>query len=505
MSSSIAVGTITVLMSLFCFGCAFLFSRREHYALAITFIVIGGFVLRFSSSLYFFLNTWDERYHALVAKNLLEHPLVPTLYDDPAVGYDYRSWAGNHIWVHKPPMSLWIIMGSLKIFGINEMAIRIPSIILSSLCILLTFFIARKFFSPKTAIWASFFHAINGLLVELASARVPTDHIDTIFCFFVELAVLIALYAAKNPSFMKDLLLGITIGFAILTKSLPALVVLPMYFLLLLQAFDWKAGLKRCTTVFIVACATFIPWQWYISVAFPIETAWETQFNTLSHLLEPLEGHGGTGWYQVAMMPRIFGELIYIPLGLYIYSVWKEKDVSRGAVLLTWIALPYIFFSFVATKMPGYIMFCAPAVFIILAEMIQRFFALRKTVQYKFFVWIIILLLVMLPIRYSMERIRPFRNIDRNPGWVRELRLLQNKIGTGKAAVFNIEHPIEAMFYAKVSAYAGLPNAEQINEAHKRGFRIYIYDDPKLPESLRNDSSLVILKSSVESSAGNNK
>ena len=60
----------------------------------------------FSSLLDPFLNLWDERFHALVAKNLMNHPLMPTLYDDPVVSMAYDRWDRATIWLHKQPLFL---------------------------------------------------------------------------------------------------------------------------------------------------------------------------------------------------------------------------------------------------------------------------------------------------------------------------------------------------------------------------------------------------------------
>lgn len=38
-----------------------------------------------------FLNPWDERFHALVAKNMIGHPLKPTLINNHIFSFDYRN------------------------------------------------------------------------------------------------------------------------------------------------------------------------------------------------------------------------------------------------------------------------------------------------------------------------------------------------------------------------------------------------------------------------------
>ena len=48
-------------------------------------ILLGAFALHLWVSMDPYLHEWDERYHALVAKNLMPHPLKPTLYDNPVL------------------------------------------------------------------------------------------------------------------------------------------------------------------------------------------------------------------------------------------------------------------------------------------------------------------------------------------------------------------------------------------------------------------------------------
>jgi 4-amino-4-deoxy-L-arabinose transferase len=194
------------------------------------------------------------------------------------------------------------------------------------------------------------------------------------------------------------------------------------------------------------------------------------------------------------MMPGIFGELVYLPLVLFFYGLYKEKLKSKSLALAVWFILPYLFFSFVATKMPGYVMISAPAVFIILSHVFWGIQERMAKFKYKKAIVLLLTLLVLLPVRYSFERVRPFMDRERNPIWAQELRTLQDKVGQTKAAVFNVKHNIEAMFYAKVSAYQCVPTVKQMEQARSRGFSIFVYDSPEVPPDMRNNPNVVILQ-----------
>ena len=75
-----------------------------------------------------YLFTWDEVFHGLVAKNLIKHPLTPTLYDKTLFPLGL-SWSGTTIWLHKQPWFLWQMAISIKLFGTNAFAVRLPGLL----------------------------------------------------------------------------------------------------------------------------------------------------------------------------------------------------------------------------------------------------------------------------------------------------------------------------------------------------------------------------------------
>lgn len=93
-------------------------------------------------------------------------------------------------------------------------------------------------------------------------------------------------------------------------------------------------------------------------------------------------------------------------------------------------------------------------------------------------------LLLALPVRYAIERIKPFKNSDRNPQWVIDLRAINNqKIENG--VLLNYARPIEAMFYTNLTAYSHIPDQETIADLIKQGYTVIIYDDGQLPAEVK--------------------
>jgi len=200
---------------------------RLAAGLVLAAVLAVGFHLRLRAADHRYLSQWDEAYHALVAKHLTSHPLRPTLYDDPILPYDYRSWTDGHVWLHKPPMALWLMAAALAVAGDDEPVIRLPSVVLGTLSILLTFLIAVALWGPAGTVpglVAALLQALNPLFVRLVSGTVPTDHVDVVLVFLVELTVWLGIVATRTGRASHTVLAGVALGLGFLTKSVVALV-----------------------------------------------------------------------------------------------------------------------------------------------------------------------------------------------------------------------------------------------------------------------------------------
>lgn len=472
-------GILTVALCAAAFFLAWRAARRERFRTALLLLLAGGLLLRIYAATSLYLHEWDERYHALVAKNLASHPLRPTLYEHPVLPYDYRDWSGNHIWLHKQPAALWLMALGLKLFGISEIALRLPSMLFSTLAIWLTYGIARHYTDKKTALLAAFLHAIHGLAIELTGGRAPTDHIDLFFLFFIELGVFFSVRFLRRPQWPASILIGLSTGLAVLTKWLPALIVLPVWGLLALRQFRWQRLLPHLLAIGGAAAAVFLPWQFYIFEAFPREAAWEQEFN-LRHFFEGLEGHAQPWYFHLQKMGRIFGELIYLPLAWLTYKRARQLLQGKKAdlSLLAWIWIPYIFFSIAHTKMQAYTLFCAPAFFILTALFFRYLNIYKRRFRFpQYTTHLALALLILLPVRYSIERIKPFSLRERSPAWAEEMKALKGRHEMDeRTVVFGVEKPIEFMFYTGATAYPLLPEAEVLDSLARAGYGVYRYE-----------------------------
>lgn len=481
------LGLLAVLCAGFCLYLAFNSHKKGGLRYAILFIMLAGLALRFYSGADLFLHPWDERYHALVAKNLIRHPLTPTLYDKPILDYDYKDWTSNHIWLHKQPLALWLMALSMKLFGVNEIALRLPSIILSTLAIFFTYYIGAYLFNVKTGLLASLFHAINGGLILIAAGKRATDHIDAILCFFIELGIFLSvIYIKKGKKTVILPLIGIAAGLAILTKWLVGLLIIPIWLALTYRNATYKTITYRLSSLLIVCLATFLPWQCYINHSFPKEAGWENQYN-LIHIFEAVEGHTGSIFYYIWSMPESFGYMAYLPVGWFLLILVRQKRDDKLISIGVWFLLPYIFFSLVATKMGSYVMVSSPAIFLIEAYFWWSLKDSKYNQRYKKACASLLILLLLLPVVQCVKKIRPYKKSDRNPEWARNLRSLKDKIGDKKAVIFT-DYPIEAMFYSPYIAYPSPPDTQQSRQLNKKGYETFIIDTDGTTTIFRPDN-----------------
>jgi len=460
---------------------------KGKFKLSLLCILACGLIMRIYMASDCYLHDWDERYHAVVAKNLIKHPLKPTLYDNTVIKYDYKNWVANNVWLEKPPVPLWFMAASIYALGNTEIAVRLPSILLSLLAIYITFLLGCYLFDTKTGLLAAFLHAINGIVLELAGGRLSSDHVETFFNVFIEIAILFCVISIiKKNKYIFSFLGGVFIGLAILSKWMPALIILPV----------WITGVvfsKKCTSreifnhFILIASGCLIialPWLIYILKEFPQEARWVIK-KFLFAYSSAIESHSAPFWYYLNYIEIIFGEIVYIPLLFAIYYLfWDKKDWALKLLTVWWI-IPLILFSFAETKRHTYLMISAPAFFLITA---WYWFYLKKAVVNRKYIWIkylVLAFLIILPVRLCIERMNPFDKVEMNPSWAKELRMLNQQIGEKQVVIFNSEKPVETMFYTNFTAYSGLPDSTTIHKFVTNGYTPYVYKNGIVQRLLR--------------------
>ncbi len=216
----------------------YLFFVLKKERLALASLLLSAFLLRLLIiSLDPFLHDWDERFHALVAKNMILHPFIPMLRIDPVMAYDPSAWCCNHIWLHKQPLFLWQMAASMKLFGVHVFALRFPSALLGTATVFFTYDIARHWTkNTQVAFLSAMLLTFSFYQLELMSGRLKLDHNDFVFMFYITATIwAFVRYIKSHYSLKWAIIVGLLVGCSILVKWLTGFLIFGGWGLYLLQ------------------------------------------------------------------------------------------------------------------------------------------------------------------------------------------------------------------------------------------------------------------------------
>ncbi len=497
-----------------CFS-VFSFEILKKRKLSLILLVLGTFgTFLFSALIDPFINIWDEQYHALVAKNLIEHLLKPTLFEHEIMDFSFANWTANHIWLHKQPLFLWQIALSIKLFGANVFAVRLPSVIMLSLLPLFVYRIGKLTLNSRTGFYGALLIATSYFAHELATGFPPSDHNDIAFLFYITLSIWAWVEHENAPKNYWIILIGFLSGCSILVKWLTGLLVFSgwgLSILLIKERRNSFNSYKEFTISFIICLLTFVPWQIYILLTFPQESSFEYSNNT-RHFFEVIENHGGDAFYYYENISKIYGAGTLVPLliliSLFIFYKSLRNNIFRIA-LLSEVIIVYLFFTIAATKMVAFCFIISPIIFLALASLIEKlilYFESRvvERIILKALITSSFLSLIawgninLRKIAYKHTMlIRPNDNDGRlvKINDDRFIHFLANKI-TKDYIVLNCKQlqNITLMFYTGCIAYDKLPSIDEFNELKKNKYNLAAIDNGKLPIYISEDPSVLKIK-----------
>ena len=487
----------------------FFFTDKKKVAFGL--LMLSAFLLRLVMiSLDPYLHDWDEKFHALVAKNMVDNPFKPMLIVDNVWGKDEVHWCCSHIWLHKQPLFLWQMALSLKIFGFNEIALRLPSALLGTIGVYFVREIANFWTKNKEiAFLAALLMCFSHFHLELTAGRESTDHNDIAFIFYVTASFWAFIrYIKSNYSLSWAVLIGIFIGCAVLVKWLTGLLVFGAWGLYILfekeLRFDKQQYLKLAAGIG-TAISVFLPWQLYISYAFPVQSAREYALNT-EHIFEVVESHHGDAFYHLYQQSIFYGYLSYLIIPGILFLLF-DKRISKS-MTLAFLAVIFVIFGFfslvVATKMPAFTLPVSSLLCIIIAvAIINVFDRLKKYASKNTLLPILIVcccvavLQVFQPQKTAERRsiTRKSRNIDIHNTLIYK-SLNQDILDNRVLINTKCDDDLDIMFFKNVNANCYYPDERALDSLKLVGRKFIMFESfphHKLPEYLEKDSSIVVL------------
>lgn len=437
-------------------------ARRTAFLLGL--VVALGFGLRFRAANHPYIGQWDEAYHALVAKNLAAHPWEPRLYEEKVLPSDDKEWTRAGTWLHKPPLPLWFMAAGMRIFGPGELSFRIPSVLLDTAAVLLIFLLGRELSGSEEdegGLMAACLYALNPLMIRLVSGTVPDDSVHVINTFFITLSVY--LFAVR-----RAFLGGLSVGLGTLCLSGIALLGFAAPLPLLWKARERKAW-PYALGGFLLAAS---PWPLYAMSRWPGLYRHESALQ-FDHLFRALEGHAHAWWWYLKILPVHVavpgaGWLVWPLLAAAAVHAWRRRSFA----VLLWIALPYAFFSLIATKLYSYPSAAMPAVCLLAGSAAAA--ALKRGPLARGAVALVLLALAATRLRadYSAP---VWNEVYDYPA----LRDVSFKIAAepGKKIVLNVKDgkAAQVMYYSGVPAYPDAPTPALLKELRESGRRVFVF------------------------------
>jgi len=258
---------------------------------------------------------------------------------------------------HKPPLAYWATAAGFALCGENEWGARLPVVAASLLTLAFTALAGRRRFASSGA--------PAGLAVWVLGTSVLFVGAGRTLASDPFLAAAVAGFWALAPSPWALLILGA--GF--LAKG-------PVVFVPTVLAILAAAALARDRGTlallgpkrgWLLFAAVALPWYLILVARTPGLLPYFLGNQLWARYATTEHQRGGPAWYFAGVL--IAGALPWTPaLVVGIARAWRERAALEARLLLAWLLVPLVFFSFSGSKLPAYLLPLFPAVALLAAR-----------------------------------------------------------------------------------------------------------------------------------------
>ncbi|HBX52902.1 MAG: hypothetical protein A2275_10135 [Bacteroidetes bacterium RIFOXYA12_FULL_35_11] len=340
---------------------------------------------------------WDEINFAESAREMLLSS------DFLNVQIDY-----NVFW-EKPPLFIWMQALSMKIFGVNEFAARLPNAICGAFTLLVLFNFGRHVYGQKFGLlWVLVY---VGSILPLVYFK--SGIIDPWFNLFIFLGVYYfiiyqdtLIYRSKSDR-IDIALSALFLGLAVLTKGPAALLIFGLCGFVYLIICRFRIKIRILDTLMFLAILAFVGGFWFLLQIANGNYQMVMDFIVYQIRLFSTEdaGHGGFPGYHFVIL--LFGVFPASVFALKAFRRAKTDSPSqvffkKWMIILFWTVL--ILFSIVKTKIVHYSSLCYFPLTFLAAHAIYRYlngqltFSLWQRILIIFIAGIFAIATCMLPL-----------------------------------------------------------------------------------------------------------
>jgi 4-amino-4-deoxy-L-arabinose transferase-like glycosyltransferase len=309
---------------------------------------------------------------------------------------DWKAWffgsldPGSFITVDKPPLSIWMMGLSARIFGFSSFSMLLPDALCTIGAVALLYATVKRAFGPAAATVAAFALATTPITIAIARVNNP----DALLILLLVASAFFTQKAIADGRTRPLLIAGALVGLAFMTKMLQGWMVVPALGTAYLLAGPPKLGTRIAQLAGAFATMVAVSAAWPLAVSLwpgskpyiggsTDGSAWDlilgyNGFGRLTGNENGMGGGGGASFGGVAGTWRLFNEQVgaqiawLLPLaavslvaGLWLTRGAPRTDAKRAGIVLfgVWALVHALIFSTAkGTFHPYYTSALAPAV-----------------------------------------------------------------------------------------------------------------------------------------------
>ena len=318
-----------------------LLNNEKHYRVYVLFLSIAVLFFQLDGS----IGSWDEAIYCEVAKEgVMRNNWIDFFYK-------------GELWFEKPPFVIWLTMISYKVFGVTEFASWFFPVIFGILSVVGIYYLGKYLFNSKVGLFAA-------LILLSIPHYVLMARNNMMDIFLVSSSVISFLFLIKSRENTKYLILSAAfLGLAFMSKNIISLLNLPIFFYYLYISKQLNILKSKYFYLSVVIfLAIILPWHLIMFLKYGsnfvdnyigyhlIERYRENVLGTagsedILHYFKVIILRGGSWWFVlVILFPLILKDIL------------NKINRQKLYLLIFWMALIILFFTFSSTRVHHYIL-----------------------------------------------------------------------------------------------------------------------------------------------------
>ena len=232
------------------------------------------------------------------------------------------SDAANSITVDKPPMSLWFMALSIRIFGLSSFSILLPEALMGVASVAVLYATLRRRFSAGTALLGGAVLAVT----PVAALMFRFNNPDALLVLLLSLATYFTLRGIEDGRIRWIMWAGVMVGFGFLTKQLQVFLILPALIAVYAWASPHRFG-KRILHLLAALGTLIVSAGWWVAIVELVPASMRPYIggSQTNDFLELTFGYNGLGRLTGAETGSVTGG----PAGATGTSQWGETGLFR--------------------------------------------------------------------------------------------------------------------------------------------------------------------------------